>query len=189
MCSLVEVADRCPRQAVNEWCAADPTWFHHLTFETDGSTDIAAWVSPHELARLDAVPMVELARRWAAHPGRPVQPPATTTPPGQLDAGASATLVVSVVVHDTAGQPLDRDGAARGALSGPLSGAVGHGEPLEDAVRRIVRRKAGVDVRVTALAAVDTEIVAAESGGSRWQVRLTYEAEAIDSPAPGSGRG
>ena len=153
-----------------------------LAYETDGSTDLAAWIPAGELDDLDAVPLVAAGRLALARPGLPVASVVPTPVPPSALPRASRFAAYAVVRDDDDRVLLTHAGpgttwAGRWILPG---GGAELGEELATTVIREVVEETGLDVAVDGLLAVTSDVVDSIPRQEQvWTVRVVCDAQVV----------
>ena len=153
-----------------------------LTYEQDGSTDLAAWLPPDEVDVLDAVPLVAAGRSVAIIDGWPVGL-VEAHPPAASEFPRAARLAAYALLRDRGGRVLLVHGAPGDMWSGRWlfpGGGAEHGEDVAATVVREVAEETGLDVAVEAVLAATSDVVdSVPTQQQLWTVRLICTARLV----------
>ena len=121
-----------------------------LTYERDGTTDLAAWIPPHELNALDAVTLVAVGRSVSTIKGEPVAPVEPAAVPDSALPRA-ARVAAYALLHDADSRVLLVHATPGATWAGHWmlpGGGAEHGEPVAATVTREVVEETGLEVEV-----------------------------------------
>lgn len=155
-----------------------------LTYERDGTSELAAWLSSDELASLDAAPLVAAARAASTLPGKRVESQPVERVPALVSALPRAARVAAYALLRDADQRVllvhagpRTTWAGRWILPG---GGADHGEDLAVTIRRELLEETGLAVAVGSIRSVTSDVVDSLPRQQHlWTVRCVYDATVV----------